>query len=153
MAEPNLGSGLGLDDALYLLLSHAELSGELLESGNLLLDCFAAFPEFVELCRSLQDWGERPQVVRGGFGADDQRLERGGDISATRVDGDHRVVIAATTFQEADHWRTPKIAHGVGRTIGPELLAISDPARGEDWGKKADAGLTATRVPRYVYAP
>ena len=34
-----------------------------------------------------------------------------------------------------------------------KLLAISDPVRGEDWDKKADAGLTATGVPRYGNAP
>src|SRR5688500_9472731 len=37
---------------------------------------------------------------------------------------------------------------GIGRTIGAGTQAISDPARGEDCGMKADGALTATRVPR-----
>ena len=49
-----------------------ELTAEPLETGNLALDFFAAFPKGVEFSRSLQDRGERPQVVRGGFGAGDQ---------------------------------------------------------------------------------
>ena len=85
-----------------------KLATQPLQPGHLALDLDAAFPQGIELSRSLQDWGERPEVVRGGFGAGDQRLERGGDISTARIDGDHRVVLAAATFQETDHWLTPR---------------------------------------------
>ena len=82
VAQPGLGRRLGLDDPLDLLFGHRELAAEPLETGNLALDFFAAFPKGVEFSRSLQDRGERPQVVRGGFGAGDKRLQRGGNISA-----------------------------------------------------------------------
>ena len=103
MAEPGLGGRLGLDDPLDLLFGPGHLAAEPLETGNLPLDFLAAFPKGVEFSGSLQDRGERPQVVGGGFGAGDQRLQRGGNISPARIDGDHRVILAAATFQETDH--------------------------------------------------
>jgi hypothetical protein len=60
-------------------------------------------------------------VVRGSFGAGDQRLQRRGNISSARVDGDHGVVIAAATFQETDHWLLRKMRAGSVGTTGPEL--------------------------------
>ena len=92
-----------------------ELGAEPLESRNLPLDFLAAFPKVVQFSRPLQDWSERPQFVRGGFGAGDQRFERCGDVSPVRIDGDHRVVFAAATFQETDHWLLRGNARGIGR--------------------------------------
>jgi hypothetical protein len=133
VAQPDFGRGLRLDDPFDLLLRHAELASQLFQPGHLALDFFAPFPKGIEFSRTLQDRSERPQIVRGGFGAGDKRLQRGGNISSAGIDGDHRVVIAAATFQEADHWLLRNCArdrsdHRAG------TLAISDPARSEDCG-------------------
>ena len=97
-----LGAGLGLDDPLDLLFG-GTAGCRAARDRQPGFDFFAAFPKGIEFSGSLQDRGQRPQVVRGGFGAGDKSFQRCGNISAVRIDGDHRVVIAAATFQETDH--------------------------------------------------
>ena len=88
-----------------LLLGGVEAGGELFEPRELLFGGYASFPEGVHLGRAVEQRGERSELRRGGFGADHQRIKRGGCVGAIGVlEGDRRVaVVAATAFQERHH--------------------------------------------------
>ena len=51
----------------------------------------------------------------------DEGFEGCGDIAPARVDGNDRIVLAAATFQETDHWLTPRECARDRSELGPEL--------------------------------
>jgi hypothetical protein len=137
MGQSRLCRGLGLDDPLYLLFGHGELGAESLQSRHLPFDVGAALTQPVQLGYPIQDWGERPELVGGAFGAGDQGFKRRGDVSAVRIDGYDRVVFTTATFEKTDQLGTPRENAG---DLGSRA--------GDDFGTKGDGGLTATRMPR-----
>ena len=115
VGDPSLRRRLRLDHPLDLFLGHRHLRAQPLEATHLPFDFHATFPKGIELLSSLQDRGERSEIIRGGFGAGDKRLQRHGEMGSARINGDHGVVVASATFQETDHWQTPRESRGSGR--------------------------------------
>src|SRR4029079_4583659 len=74
-----------------------------------------------DLRRSFERRTQRAQIVRGGFCPGDEGFEGCGDIAPARVDGNDRIVLAAATFQETDHWLTPRECARDRSELGPEL--------------------------------
>ena len=121
MGNPSFRGRLGLDHPLGLLFSQGHLTAEPKKTLDLALELRAALPQRADLRRPFERRTQRTQIVRGGFRPGNEGFEGHGDIAPARVDGNDRIVLAAATFQETDHWLTPRECARDRSELGPEL--------------------------------
>ena len=118
-----------LGDALELALGLAHPRHHLFHPGHLALRRLAPLAQDVDLWRAIQHPAHGAELLQGGLGPGDQRLQGDGDVGAAGIDGDDGVVRFAAAFQEADH----VVLRGGG--------AVNDEI------SRADEGGSATDVP------
>ena len=121
-----------LTHALQLALGLAHPRLMLFHPGHLALRRFAPLAQDVDLRRAIQHSAHGAELLEGGLGPGDQRLQGDGDVRAAGIDGDDGVVRFAAAFQEADH----VVLRG-GGAVNDEM------SRADDVGSATDVPIGA----------